>query len=75
MGYEDYAYTFSSIDELCERIENVLNGNDYLAEKRKLAMDYILSVNNTINNEFSRKLQEASLKDTLQENIREKIIQ
>ena len=75
MAYADYAYTFSSIDELCEKIEDVLNGNDYLAEKRKLAMDYILSINDTMKNEFSRRLQELSLNDTLQENIREKIIQ
>ena len=75
MAYEDYAYTFSSIEELCSKMEEVLNGNDYLAEKRKLAMDYILSVDSTMNNEFAKKLQQISLQDTLQDNNRDKVIQ
>lgn len=59
MQYSDYAYTFSNIDELCELLEKVLNGDDPLKEKRAKAQDYLLSVNETLNIEFFAQLKRA----------------
>jgi len=57
MGYEDYTYVFSNIEELVEKMEDVLNGNDYLKEKREEAMEYILGRDETLNDEFISQLQ------------------
>ena len=44
MQYQDYAYTFSSIDELRSLIVRVvLNRDDYLKDNRLKAIEYILS--------------------------------
>ncbi len=59
MMYGDYAYTFSTTDELVEKIEEViLKHNDYLADKRKEAMEYILGRDETLQEEFIKKLKE-----------------
>ncbi len=58
MSYEDYTYVFSSIEELMDKIEEVIvNGNDYLAEKREEAMEYILGRDETLNDEFIEQLK------------------
>lgn len=57
MTYEDYCYTFSSVEELLEKMEQVLNGDDYLAEKRLEAIDYFIGFEETLNNKFVEQLQ------------------
>ncbi len=58
MMYDYYTYTFSNLDELFEKIEDVIvNNNDYLSSKREEAMEYILGKNNTLNDEFIQQLQ------------------
>ncbi|MCP1659293.1 CDP-glycerol glycerophosphotransferase family protein [Neisseria perflava] len=57
MTYEDYAYTFSNIEELCTQLAEVLAGNDPKASQRALAMDYLMSVEQTRHNEFERQLK------------------
>jgi len=59
MMYEDYTYTFSNIEELFEKIEDVIvNNNDYLASKREEAMEYILGKNETLEDKFIQRLKE-----------------
>ncbi|MCH9739440.1 MAG: CDP-glycerol glycerophosphotransferase family protein [Epsilonproteobacteria bacterium] len=58
MPYEYYAYTFSSVEELIEKIEQVLSGDDYLEENRNKAMEYILGREATLNSVFIKNLQE-----------------
>jgi len=61
MKYEDYCYVFSNKEELLEKIEEVIiNGNDYLANKREEAMEYILGKRETLNDEFIKQLKEIS---------------
>lgn len=36
MAYSDYCYTFSTLNELEEKLSSVLDGNDYLEEKENL---------------------------------------
>jgi len=58
MMYEDYTYTFSTVEELLEKIEEVIvNDNDYLASKREEAMEYILGKDETLENEFIKMLK------------------
>lgn len=76
MQYSDYAYEFSSIPQLMGLIDYVLiNGNDYLCEARYKALDYLLSIDETINNEFSNQLKRIGSDNSLQENVREQIVQ
>ncbi|WP_208606197.1 CDP-glycerol glycerophosphotransferase family protein, partial [Rodentibacter rarus] len=75
MSYEDYAYTFSNIEELCNKLEQVLNGNDYLKDQRQKAMDYLLTISSTRNNEFAKKLQEIAETNYLLDNARLEVIQ
>lgn len=75
MIYEDYAYTFSNIEELCEQLERVLNGDDFKKEQRLEAIDYLMSVNETKNNEFFKQLKRVSSIKPLLDNTREKVIQ
>ncbi len=56
MGYEDYTYVFSTVDELVTKIDTVLGGNDYLREKREEAMQYILGKEETLQNQFTKQL-------------------
>lgn len=71
MSYSDYAYIFSSIPELISLITEVLiNGNDYLAKARYRALDYLLSIHETVNDEFQLQLKRMSSKISLQENTR-----
>ena len=59
MEYSEYCYIFSSIDELVILIESVvIAGNDFLADNRKMAADYIISIENTVNDTFVQKLQD-----------------
>lgn len=57
MPYEEYCYTFSSSEELVQLIKRVLGGDDYLAEKRIIAQDYILNIKNTIEGKFAKQLE------------------
>ncbi|WP_171020854.1 hypothetical protein [Escherichia sp. E3659] len=76
LSYEDYTYTFSTIEQLIELIDDVIiNGKDYLKEARYKALDYLLSVNETINDEFIKQLQLISHANGENENIREIIVQ
>ena len=59
MGYEEYCYTYSTVDELIEKATKVIAGNDYLIEGRKKAIEYFIGYEETINNEFKRKIQES----------------
>ncbi|WP_299947813.1 CDP-glycerol glycerophosphotransferase family protein [uncultured Microbulbifer sp.] len=53
MPYTDYCYTYSSVTELLKLLEQVVdNRDDYLAENRKLAMNYILGIEETLQDEF-----------------------
>jgi len=59
MTYADYAYIFSSVEELIAQIEDVIvKGNDYLADKREAAMAYILGKEETLQECFIKKLKE-----------------
>lgn len=58
MKYEDYCYTYSDVSELIEKISQVTSGNDYLAEGRERAIDYFIGRQETLDNEFIKKLQE-----------------
>jgi len=59
MDYEDYCYTFSNLTELTTKIDEVVvNRNDFLATKRKEAMEYILGREETLNDEFINRLRE-----------------
>jgi hypothetical protein len=58
MSYADYTYTFSTLDELIEQIEDVIiNKNDYLAKRREEAMEYILGRDETLADTFIEKLK------------------
>jgi len=58
MSFEDYTYTFSNIEELIEKFTQVvINGDDYLSEKRKEAMEYILGYEETLNDQFIIELK------------------
>jgi len=58
MSYEDYTYIYSSVDELLEKIEDVIiNNNDYLADNREKAMEYILGKDETLNDVFITHLE------------------
>ncbi len=59
MPYSEYCYVFSSVPQLLELIVTViLDGNDFLFNKRKIAAEYIISVEETMNNSFVKKIQE-----------------
>lgn len=63
MQYQDYAYTFSSIDELRSLIVRVvLNRDDYLRDNRLKAIEYILSRESTqaftFENELTKVISE-----------------
>ena len=57
MSYEDYTYVFSNEKELIKKMNEVLNGNDYLKENREKAMEYILGKEETLQNMFIQKLK------------------
>ncbi len=58
MSFEDYTYVFSSIDELHRKFQEVVvGGNDYLAENREKAMEYILGKTETLENRFIQSLK------------------
>lgn len=58
MKYEDYCYTYSNVEELIEKITKVISGDDYLAEGRKRAIEYFIGYQETLNDEFKKKIQE-----------------
>lgn len=58
--YEDYCYTYSNIEELIEKIIRVINGDDYLMEGRKKAIEYFIGYKETLDNRFVKSLQEIS---------------
>ena len=58
MKFEDYTYTFSTIDELAEKFnEVILEKNDYLKESREKAMEYILGKEAILNQRFIKELK------------------
>lgn len=59
--YEDYCYTYSTTEELIEKITKVMAGDDYLMEGRKRAIEYFIGYEETLNNKFIKKIQEISL--------------
>jgi len=65
MDYEDYAYTFSSIEELREKLQRVLSGDDYLMGARKKALNYLISEKETLRDEFFVQLRKISSKGAL----------
>ena len=58
MPYEYYCYTFSTSEELLEKLQLLLDGDDYLYDKREKAMEYILNTKDTLNFTFKNKLLE-----------------
>lgn len=58
MSFDDYCYVFSSVEELEADLREVISGNDYKAEKRKLAMDYFIGLEETKNMRFFDALLE-----------------
>lgn len=58
LKYEDYCYTYSSVKELLEKIKKVIEGNDYLLEGRNKAIEYLIGYDETINDEFKKRIQE-----------------
>jgi hypothetical protein len=58
MSYEDYTYTFSDVDELMQKMKQVLDGDDYLADKRVKAMEYILGKGEISEDIFIKRLVE-----------------
>lgn len=76
MQYSEYTYIFSNIEELLELLESVIfQGNDLLADARYKALDYLLTIDATKNNEFTKQLKKISESSTLLNNSREKVIQ
>ncbi len=61
LKYEDYCYTYSSVEELLEKIKNVTEVDDYLLEGRKKAIEYLIGYEETINDEFKKRIQELAL--------------
>lgn len=58
MQYEDYCYTFSTIEELNQKLEQVLKGDDYLKDNRKKALDYLLNYDATLGQKFIAELRQ-----------------
>ncbi|HFX4752506.1 hypothetical protein RCM19_02050, partial [Escherichia coli] len=46
-----------TLNELEEKLSSVLDGNDYLEEKRKFAMNYILGYEETLNDKFVKEMK------------------
>lgn len=61
VAYEDYCYTYSSIDELLEKLAKVTAGDDYLLEGRRKAIEYFIGYQETLDNTFMTKLKEISI--------------
>jgi hypothetical protein len=57
LKYEDYCYIYSSVEELLEKIKKVTEGDDYLLEGRKKAIEYLIGYEETINDEFKKRIQ------------------
>lgn len=76
MQYSDYTYTFSNIEELLSLYEKVIiEGEDPLADMRYKALDYLLTVDATKNDEFFKQLRNISKTISLLNNSRENVIQ
>lgn len=76
MDYSEYTYVFSSIEELMVQLEDVfVHGNDPLAELRYKALDYLLTIDATVSNEFFKQLKLISQDATLVNNPRDKVVQ
>lgn len=72
MQYSDYAYVFNNIPQLLSLIDEVIiNGNDTLKEARYKALDYLLTIENTINNSFASQLKRVNSDQSLVNNQRE----
>jgi len=57
MPFEEYAYTFSSTEELIEKINKVLKGEDVLAKNRTKAIEYFVGKKETLDGEFHRQVR------------------
>lgn len=58
--FSDFSYTFSDLDELIKKINFVIEGNDYLREKRETAIDYFISPKAIKEQAFQKALTELS---------------
>ncbi|WP_086302986.1 CDP-glycerol glycerophosphotransferase family protein [Campylobacter vicugnae] len=65
MDYSEYCYIFSSSDELIGLITRVIGGDDYLANGRKMAQDYIINTEDTLNQTFVKRLQQEAKVDNV----------
>ncbi|WP_096025484.1 CDP-glycerol glycerophosphotransferase family protein [Campylobacter lanienae] len=65
MDYSEYCYIFSSSDELIGLITRVIGGDDYLANGRKIAQDYIINTEDTCNQTFVKRLQQETRVDNV----------
>lgn len=75
MPYDEYAYTFSNIEELCQQMQALLSGQDPKKEQRLRARDYFISVEQTQNDEFTRQLKLIDENNSLVDNFREIVVQ
>lgn len=57
MGYQDFAYTFSSVDELIEKIALVAAKGDTLKKARADALEYLLGAKATLEQAFEKNVQ------------------
>jgi len=58
MRYEDYCYTFSSVEELSKKLNQVLSDDDYLKDNREKALDYLLNYDATLSQKFIAELRQ-----------------
>ncbi|RIY37925.1 hypothetical protein [Psittacicella gerlachiana] len=58
MSYDDYAYTWSTLEELYAELARVLGGDDYKQEQRKKAKEYLIGSTETESDTFIKLLQQ-----------------
>jgi hypothetical protein len=69
MEYKDFCYTYSSIDELLEKLEQILQGKDPLSEFREQALEYFLSKSRMLENAFKSELYAVANTDSSKHNL------
>ncbi len=63
LSYSDYAYTFSSAEELGRKLDRVVNGDDWLAEARRKARDYFITPKATLSGAFEQAMRSIAARD------------
>lgn len=60
MPFHAYCYTFATVDELEGKMQQVLAGDDPLAEARRKALHYFINVDATSNDRMAAEIQQCS---------------